>query len=89
LHALGLRRDPAAFVARFAALGFPDYQVLAADQGISYEAVCSRLHRARKSLEARTPGSSSPWSCACSALPAIPVALFSTPNEVFGVQTRR
>jgi hypothetical protein len=50
-----LRRDPAAFVARFAALGFPDYQVLAADQGISYEAVCGRLYRARRSLEASNP----------------------------------
>jgi hypothetical protein len=36
-------------------LGFPDYQVLAADQGISYEAVCSRLYRARKSLVATNP----------------------------------
>jgi hypothetical protein len=36
-------------------LGFPDYQVLAADQGISYEAVCSRLYRARRSLEATNP----------------------------------
>jgi hypothetical protein len=52
---MGLRRDPAAFVARFAALGFPDYQVLAADRGISYEAVCSRLYRARQSMKLSNP----------------------------------
>jgi hypothetical protein len=89
LRALGLRPGPAAFVARFAALGFPDYQVLAADQGISYEAVCSRLYRARKSLEAKNPRQFIALVLRVLGVAGDPgVAIFSRIAPT-GVQTRR
>jgi hypothetical protein len=50
LRALGLRPSQARFVARFAALGFPDYKVLADHLGLTCASVISRMYRLRKRL---------------------------------------